>query len=99
VMSDGQIKLLDFGLSIRRDQETELSGTLAYMAPEVLTGKLPRITSDLYAVGVIAYEVLTGHHPFAKDEFDKLVTQIVHDTPDFAALYADPTQTLILPRD
>lgn len=99
LITNGQVKVLDFGLSIRRDQETEVSGTLAYMAPELLRGEPPTVSSDLYSVGIIAYELLTGRHPFDKEEFTRLLAQIVHDTPDFSVLYQDPTKTFILPRN
>src|SRR5258706_15531538 len=56
-----QVKLLDFGLSVMRKQRSDdggtTSGTLAYLAPEVLSGLPSDETSDLYAVGVIAYEL------------------------------------------
>lgn len=64
-----QVKVLDFGLALRRDlhqgEATEVAGTPAYMAPEILRGEPPNEQSDLYALGIIAYEIFIGQHPFA----------------------------------
>src|SRR5688500_18442983 len=62
----GQARVLDFGLSVTADSNKEGSGTtgtLAYLAPEVLLGKPISKAADLYAVGIIAYQVLAGRHP------------------------------------
>lgn len=64
----GQVKVLDFGLSLRRGEESaesyDLAGTPGYIAPEVLCGQGPSEGSDLYALGVIAYELFVGRLPF-----------------------------------
>jgi tetratricopeptide (TPR) repeat protein len=60
-----QVKVLDFGLSIHA-AESELAtraGTLRYMAPEVLRGDAPSERCDLYAFGLVAFEMLTGAYP------------------------------------
>ncbi|HLY28295.1 MAG TPA: serine/threonine-protein kinase, partial [Aggregatilineales bacterium] len=68
LVANGQLKVLDFGLAIVHEQhqgdKTSTSGTLAYMAPELLTGNSASESSDLYAVGVVAYELFSGRHPF-----------------------------------
>ena len=67
VNADKLVKVLDFGLAKRREQGTgtdDVSGTLAYMAPEVLQGGTISEASDLYAVGVMLYELLVGTHPY-----------------------------------
>ena len=68
------IKIIDFGLAVREDMRPIIerdaegcaitSGTPEYMAPEVIRGEGARAASDLYAVGVILYELVTGHPPF-----------------------------------
>jgi tetratricopeptide (TPR) repeat protein len=66
VVSD-RVKVLDFGLAAAVGQiaaEDSAAGTLAYLAPEVLIGSQPTAASDLHAVGVIAYEIFAGEHPF-----------------------------------
>src|SRR5262249_24535655 len=90
--SGGQIKVLDFGLAVARDTQKEsdtLAGTLAYMAPEVLMGKPASEASDLYAAGVMAYEMFAGRHPFDVDSPLALVHQIFSTIPNVEALPID----------
>lgn len=64
------VKILDFGLAFVRDNDTKLTqtgtmpGTLPYMAPESLKGEPLDGRTDLYALGCIIYELLTGVYPF-----------------------------------
>ena len=62
---DGHVKLLDFGLAISLEQRVRAlrSGTRGYLAPEVLRGQPPSELSDLYSVGVMAYELFVGRSP------------------------------------
>ncbi|EPX57195.1 hypothetical protein D187_006949 [Cystobacter fuscus DSM 2262] len=64
---DGHVKLLDFGLAISLEQQLRAicSGTRGYLSPEVLQGEPPSVRSDLYSVGVMAYELLVGRPPYA----------------------------------
>jgi serine/threonine protein kinase len=73
--SNGHIKVLDFGLAKRtrplKDETLTLSasalaGTPAYMAPEQLLGHPADIRSDIFALGVVFYEMASGRHPFRK---------------------------------
>lgn len=61
-----QVKLVDFGLSqkINPTSGRTIGGTLPYLAPEVLSGGRPTVCSDLYSLGVLLYEITTGHLPF-----------------------------------
>ena len=59
---DGSIKVSDVGMG--EPGKGTMSGTPGYAAPELWTGSRPNIRSDIYSVGVMAYEALTGQHPF-----------------------------------
>ncbi len=67
-------RLLDFGLSIARETAKEdphpSAGTLSYLAPELMYGEAPSVASDIYSTGIVAFELMTGEHPF--DEQNKL---------------------------
>lgn len=64
VVEPGQtVKVLDFGLSGMRNVRSSIFGTLPYMAPEVLRGDEPDGRSDLYSLGVMAFELLCGYFP------------------------------------
>lgn len=87
---DGQVKVLDFGLSFMHErlQETQgmALGTLAYMSPEVLSGHSSDLSSDLYAVGIMTYEMLSGQHPFDVHDATRLVRQILTSPVDVSLL-------------
>ena len=68
----GAVRILDFGLASRIDPDATQStafdqteGTVAYLAPELLLGARQNPQSDIYALGVVMYELLTGARPFA----------------------------------
>lgn len=63
LLSRGTVKVVDFGIATRSNQEANVAGTPAYMAPELWLGVTPSVSSDLYALGVMAYEMLTGQRP------------------------------------
>jgi tetratricopeptide (TPR) repeat protein len=83
---DGRVKVLDFGLSIIDGQHSDAAGTtvgtLGYMAPEVMAGDEATAASDLYAVGVLAYELLAGAHPFNLSDPNRLILQVMREYPD-----------------
>jgi serine/threonine protein kinase len=71
VSPDGRVKLMDFGLALDREVEPEAArgealrvGTPVYMAPEQITGDTVGPASDIYALGIIAHEMLTGFAPY-----------------------------------
>ena len=70
--SDGQLRLLDFGLAycpgLSEDPLHDVPGTPSYLAPEAFDGQPPSPRQDLYAVGVTLYHLLTGHYPYGEVE-------------------------------
>jgi len=96
---NGQIKVLDFGLSAARDQREAASesvvGTLAYMAPEVLRSDPISEVTDLYTIGVIAYELFTGKHPFETVSVSKLMADILNSEPSLSGFEASAVQAAL----
>ena len=81
----GGVKLTDFGLARDADAEATRSGLLlgspAYMAPELLAGARAGAASDLYALGVLMFELLTGRPPFEGPSMGALLRAIAAQAP------------------
>lgn len=78
------VRLLDFGLARRRDtteEEGGVSGSPHYLAPERAAGGPASVASDIYALGVLGYLLLSGTLPFQGNIVEVLMAQI-HDEPD-----------------
>jgi len=84
INSDGRIKISDFGIaridSSNLTQVGEILGTPYYMAPEQFIGAAVDRPADLYSVGVIAYELLTGRKPFAGKNYE-VMQQVLNELP------------------
>lgn len=69
---DGRIKIADFGLARAASHNTQtgqaLLGTVAYLSPELVTGSPADVRSDIYGLGIMMFEMLTGEQPFTGDE-------------------------------
>lgn len=82
--SDDSLALADFGISKRIDDKSEITrigsvlGTPNYMSPEQAMGRMSSEQSDLYAVGVMLFEMLSGAKPYRSDNAAGLVYQHVH---------------------
>ncbi len=61
---DGRVKITDFGIAARSHRGPQLMGTPAYMAPERLAGREGTVRSDLYALGLVLYELASGSQVF-----------------------------------
>jgi len=80
--AEARVKLADFGIAKIIGQQTvtntgELIGSPAYMAPEQLEGAASDARSDIFAVGVLFYECITGHRPFEGDSAAQVIRKIV----------------------
>lgn len=83
ITPDGAAKLMDFGLAHSQSashltQEGTLVGTPFYLAPEQILGKQVDGRADLYALGVILYELTTGRLPFTGDDVLNIISQHLH---------------------
>lgn len=97
VLPEGRIKLLDFGIAREVAAETltltraapsgawlpesRIAGTLAYMAPEQLRGEPSDHRADLFALGVVLYELVAGQRPFRGPTASVLMGQILNEQP------------------
>lgn len=72
--ADGVAKLGDFGTgNYMTDERPDRVGTAFYMAPEIFQGGLSTAASDMYSLGILAYEVLTGARPFVGESLDEIM--------------------------
>lgn len=100
--TDGQIKLADFGLARAVSTSTTtktLIGTVGYVAPELVTRTGADERTDLYTVGIMLYEMLTGSQPYTDDVPIQVAYRHVHDTvpaPSEAVAGVSPTLDAIV---
>ncbi|MEM7119302.1 MAG: serine/threonine-protein kinase, partial [Chloroflexota bacterium] len=92
---DDNVRVLDFGLSATKEQATESVGSWQYMAPEVLQGGAAREATDLYAVGVLAFQLFAGEHPFDLYAAD-IRSVMIEAEPDWRKLGVDQRLTAVI---
>lgn len=94
---DGKIKLIDFNLISREiDKDGSLSGTIQYLAPELLTGGEKSPLTDIYSLGVCFYEIATGSLPFNSESVDTILKAIAESMPPMPALKNEKMAKAIL---
>lgn len=98
--ASGEPKLADFGIAktagAAYTRTGEVVGSMAYMSPERLTGKPATVADDLYSVGVVGYEALSGRRPFPQEDLGPLAHAILHESPQpLAALRPDLPPRLV----
>ncbi|MEO1646451.1 MAG: serine/threonine-protein kinase, partial [Chloroflexota bacterium] len=95
VTNAGQVKVMDLGLAKVEEQtsdannEDKVVGTIRYIAPEIFETEISSVASDLYAFGIVAYEVLTGRYPFEGTSVFKIIMQIMTEPIDCSMLPLD----------
>lgn len=91
VQPDDQLKIFDFGLACPTGTEDFSStGTVFYMAPEQIDGDPVDPRTDIYALGITAYEMVTGRRPFPEDDLKSLLDlHLSHNIPDPARIVPD----------
>lgn len=87
IRPDGVVKIIDFGLTklLGATQITETGtrkGTVAYMSPEQAAGSDINHRTDIWSLGVVLYEMLTGKRPFAGDHYQAVIFRILNQAPE-----------------
>jgi serine/threonine-protein kinase len=83
VLADGRVKVMDFGIARLRDPHVKtatgmLLGSPRYMSPEQVSGEPFDHRADIFSLGVVLYEMLTGVTPFSGDDITQLMYQVVN---------------------
>ncbi len=92
ITKDGRVKILDFGLAKltqpvagghdqARTESGTIMGTAGYMSPEQVRGQTADHRADIFSLGVILYEMLSGNRPFQRDSLVESMNAILHEKP------------------
>jgi serine/threonine protein kinase len=102
ITPDGKVKITDFGIARVGDQVPltktgQVMGTVQYLAPEQATGKTSTGATDLYSLGVVAYEALAGKRPFRGENQMAIAMAHINEMPPALSDSIDPrVQNLVL---
>jgi serine/threonine-protein kinase len=89
VLEDGTVKIMDFGiaksvLAASKLTQTGIAlGTAGYLAPEQIQGRTVDARTDIFAVGVVAYELVTGTRPFESATLSNVLYKILNEEPEY----------------
>src|SRR5262249_3079143 len=102
VLDDGTVKVMDFGIAKSLQSDSNLTqtgitlGTSAYLAPEQIRGEPIDARTDIFAMGVLAYELVTYRKPFRGEHLSTVLYKILNDAPEpIANLAQDAPPALI----
>lgn len=102
ITPEGKVKITDFGIARVGDQVPltktgQVMGTVQYLAPEQATGKASTYATDLYSLGVVAYEALSGKRPFTGETQMAIAMAHINEMPPALPESIDPrVQNLVL---
>lgn len=100
VKADGSIKILDFGIatakgSMQLTQANNVMGSVHYLAPELAKGEAASPQSDIYALGIVLYEMLAGDVPFKADQAVQIALKHMREPmPDVRLINASVPQSI-----
>jgi serine/threonine protein kinase len=87
ILDDDTVKIMDFGIAKSMVSESTLTqtgitlGTASYLAPEQIRGETLDPRTDIFSLGVLGYELLTGQKPFTGDHISTVLYKIMNETP------------------
>ena len=101
INQDGTVKIMDFGVaritSASMTGTGNIVGTADYMSPEQVKGSRVDGRSDIFSVGCMLYELLTGRRPFHSENLMAIFYKITHEDPNFDLVPAGPEYDALLP--
>ena len=89
------VRILDFGLATTQKSTMQAAGSIPYIAPEVWEDQPHTEAADLYAVGVMAFELFAGRHPFDINSH-RFIDQVLDEPPDLSLIEATPEITAVI---
>ncbi|WP_043993387.1 serine/threonine protein kinase [Leifsonia xyli] len=101
ITPDGRVKITDFGIARIADQVPltatgQVMGTVQYLSPEQASGHPASPTTDIYSLGIVAYECLAGRRPFTgESQVAIAMAQINEAPPELPAIVAEPVRNLV----
>lgn len=101
VTPDGRVKITDFGIARITDQVPltatgQVMGTVQYLSPEQASGQPASPATDIYSLGIVAYEALAGHRPFTGESQVAIAMAQINDTaPDLPHSVPEPIRRLV----
>src|SRR4051794_32962096 len=102
VTPDGRVKITDFGIARITDQVPltatgQVMGTVQYLSPEQASGQPASPATDIYSLGIVAYEALAGHRPFTGESQVAIAMAQINDTPpDLPTTIPEPVRRLVM---
>lgn len=101
ITPDGRVKITDFGIARIADQVPltatgQVMGTVQYLSPEQASGHSASPTTDIYSLGIVAYEALAGRRPFTgESQVAIAMAQINETAPDLPVTISEPVRNLV----
>jgi serine/threonine protein kinase len=101
ITPDGRVKITDFGIARIADQVPltatgQVMGTVQYLSPEQASGRPASPTTDIYSLGIVAYESLAGRRPFTgESQVAIAMAQINEIAPDLPVTVSEPVRNLV----